>query len=412
MLTQFSVTNFQCIKEKATLDMRAIKLSEFKDTLINDRLLPVAAIYGPNGGGKSTLLRALFTLQRLVVKQFLSVKGTGPISDIKMSDTSVVPFKFAPESANKPTEFELFIEIEGIEYKYYMSIFDNKIVDESLYFKKVESKVIKEVFSRHKNEITLGAVIKNEVKLVDNIADEVPLFAWIGLVYKVDIIEKLKIWFLDAFCIDYNMPFQDELLVKLIFQMDIKNDEYTKNMKRKILDVLRSMDLNIASFKAERISEKSDIKISTKHIIDGKEYELDLHEESNGTKKIFGMLPLFLIVLDEGGTMIVDELDAKLHPQLLKYIISLFTNKGTNPKGAQLIFTSHDLTTMTKEVFRRDEIWFMAMGEQEYSNLYSLIDIRTEDGELVRPDAVYNKQYIEGRYGADPYLNVIKHWEM
>ena len=124
------------------------------------------------------------------------------------------------------------------------------------------------------------------------------------------------------------------------------------------------------------------------------------------------MLPIFVMALERGNNVIIDELDAKIHPKLLKFIIELFTRKDINTNGAQLVFTSHDLTTMTKEVFRRDEIWFMAMCKQEYSQLYSLTDIRAENGELVRKDAAYNKQYIEGRYGADPYLNAIKLWEV
>ena len=138
---------------------------------------------------------------------------------------------------------------------------------------------------------------------------------------------------------------------------------------------------------------------------------MTLNEESNGTKKIFALLPLFLVALKEARTIIVDELDAKLHTMLLKYIIELFNNKKTNPNGAQLIFTSHDLTTMTKELFRRDEIWFMSLNKNEYSKLYSLVEIRNEDGNIVRPDASYNKQYLEGRYGADPYLQKILNWE-
>ncbi len=413
MLTRFSVTNFQCIKDTATLDMRSITLSEYKDSLINKRLLPVAAIYGPNGGGKSTLLRALFTVNTLIARHFHTI-GAMSFSDLAAIGLPVTPFKFDKECLTKPTEFELFIEIDNIEYKYYISIFNNKIVDESLFFKKITSENSEELFSRHDKEIFLGATLKKQIKLADNIAAGTPLLAWIGMVYRVEHIEKLKKWFRSVIAVDYNNAIQDELLLDNIFQLELRNDEKSKRVKQKMLELLADMDLNIFSYRAERIPinpTQFTIKISTQHKVNDKIFELNLQEESNGTRKVFSLLPLFVVALEEGRVIIIDEMDAKIHPQLLKYIINLFTNKENNPNGAQLIFTSHDLTTMTNEVFRRDEIWFMAMNEEENSSLYSLIDIRGEDGKIVRKDAVYNKQYIEGRYGADPYLKKIKHWE-
>ena len=107
---------------------------------------------------------------------------------------------------------------------------------------------------------------------------------------------------------------------------------------------------------------------------------------------------------------VIDELDAKIHPVLLKYVIMLFNNMEINRKGAQLIFTSHDLSTMSNEVFRRDEIWFVAKGNNQNSKLYSLVEFKTGNGEVVRKDAKYDKQYLEGKYGADPYLRRIIDW--
>ena len=103
-------------------------------------------------------------------------------------------------------------------------------------------------------------------------------------------------------------------------------------------------------------------------------------------------------------------MDAKLHPKLLRYIIGLFTNPEINTKGSQLIFTSHDMSTMKPTVFRRDEIWFSALNKSNASKLYSLVEFRKENGTKVRPDETYDKQYIEGRYGADPYLKNILDW--
>ena len=106
----------------------------------------------------------------------------------------------------------------------------------------------------------------------------------------------------------------------------------------------------------------------------------------------------------------IDELDAKVHPVLLRYVIMLFNNMEINRNGAQLIFTSHDLSTMNNDIFRRDEIWFVAKGKEQNSKLYSLVEFKNTKGESVRMDAKYDKQYLEGKYGADPYLKTIIDW--
>ena len=117
------------------------------------------------------------------------------------------------------------------------------------------------------------------------------------------------------------------------------------------------------------------------------------------------ILPVILLALNEGRLIVIDELDAKLHPKLLRYVIMLFKNPTINRHGAQLLFTSHDMSTMKNTVFRRDEIWFAAEDEQHQSKIYSLSDIRQEDNTRIKNTAAYDKQYLEGRYGADPYLS-------
>ena len=152
------------------------------------------------------------------------------------------------------------------------------------------------------------------------------------------------------------------------------------------------------------------IEVYTKHCVAGVETELDLSDESSGTQKIFGLLPFIAASLLTGTALVIDELDAKIHPVLLKHIIMMFNDMTINKHNAQLIFTSHDLSTMNSEVFRRDEIWFVAKGNEENSKLYSLVEFKNEKGESVRKDAKFDKQYLEGKYGADPYLRRIIDW--
>ena len=169
------------------------------------------------------------------------------------------------------------------------------------------------------------------------------------------------------------------------------------------------MDLDIDNFRIEK-KENGQVEIFTTHIVDGVGVELKLEEESSGTRKIFGLLPYIVKSIVDGTVLLVDELDAKVHPALLKYIIGLYTNPDINRNGAQLIYTSHDLSTMNNELFRRDEIWFVAKGNGQNSKLYSLVEFKNEKGEAIRKDAKYDKQYLEGKYGADPYLQKIIDW--
>ena len=115
--------------------------------------------------------------------------------------------------------------------------------------------------------------------------------------------------------------------------------------------------------------------------------------------------------MSEGGILVIDELDAKLHPKLLKFLVMLFKNPEINTKNAQLIFTSHDVSTMKSSVFRTDEIWFACKLSDESSELYSLADIRDENNNHIQPSAAFDKQYLEGRYGADPYFQNMMEWK-
>ena len=199
-------------------------------------------------------------------------------------------------------------------------------------------------------------------------------------------------------------------------RMAISNSEHVKKL---MLDMIQEMDLDIVDFRVEE-REHDRIEVFTKHVVDDYEAELNLFDESSGTKKLFGLLPFIAKSLSVGTTLVIDELDAKIHPALLKYIIihpallkyiiMMFNDMKINRHGAQLIFTSHDLSTMNSEVFRRDEIWFVAKGNKENSKLYSLVEFKNNKGESVRKDAKFDKQYLEGKYGADPYLRKIIDW--
>lgn len=402
MLCQFTVKNYKSIREEITFDMQAAAISEHTDQVIFDRdgqqFLPVSVIYGPNGGGKSNVLKALLALNGKVLKSIHATRGGENV--YAAGNVEIKPFAFSEEAKNSPTEFELFFRTELAEYRYVLHVKGETVVYESLDRIKMETGRRSALFVRSGNEIELKGVF-SKLKISDDLSETLPLLSYLGITYrKNEVVNDVLDWF--EYSIDflnYGNPIQE-------LRTAIANSDTVKSL---ILDMIQEMGLDIEDF---RIEEKGDnrIEVYTQHVVNGYRSELTLAEESSGTKKLFGLLPFIVNSLAAGTTLIIDELDAKVHPVLLKYILGLFNNLEINRKGAQLIFTSHDLSTMNNEIFRRDEIWFVAKGNEQNSQLYSLVEFKNKDGEGVRKDAKYDKQYLEGKYGADPYLRKIIDW--
>ena len=127
--------------------------------------------------------------------------------------------------------------------------------------------------------------------------------------------------------------------------------------------------------------------------------------ESEGTKKIINMSGPIIDTLERGGLIVVDEFDAKLHPLLTKKIIEIFNSPESNPNNAQLIFATHDTNLLSNKIFRRDQIWFAEKdSNDESTDIYPLSDIREQNGDKIRNDRIYEKDYINGKYGAIPFL--------
>ena len=403
MLVQFSVKNFKSIKDEVTLDMQAASISEHGESLLsdktNEKFLPVSTIYGPNGGGKSNILEALDALiekVRLPIALTLNPGASSILNTVKSSE--IVPYLFSQESKNNPTEFELFFRTDVAEYRYNMQIKKNKILYESFDRLSFETNRISELFERENNNISLRGSF-SKLKITNSISEELPFLSYLGITYRNNEIinDSMKFIMTQFGFADLGNPF-NESIATIIKE---------KHIKTLLLDSLKEMDISIEDF---RIDEYQKV-IYTKHNVNGCNTELLLKDESSGTKKLFAVLPGLILGLELGSVLLIDELDAKLHPALLEYIINLFTNPEINKHNAQLIFTSHDLSTMNNEVFRRDEIWFVAKGNEQNSQLYSLIEFRDENGTTIRKDSIYNKQYLEGKYGADPYLRKIIDWE-
>ncbi len=402
MLCQFTVRNYKSIRGEVTFDMQAAAISEHEDKIIKDKdgeiFLPVSAIYGPNGGGKSNVLEALHIMAAKVLRPLYA---TGDNEERIFSQKKMViePFSFSEETKNKPTEFEVFFRTELAEYRYILHVKKDVVVYESLDRIKMDTGRHSALFERDKEIILKGVFAK--LKISDELSETLPLLSYLGITYKKnEIVKDVLEWF--EYGIDflnYGNPIEE-------LRMAVSSSESVKSL---MLQMIQEMDLDIVDFRVSR-DENDRIDVYTKHMVEGYETELNLLEESSGTKKLFGLMPFIADSLLSGTTLVIDELDAKIHPILLRHIIMMFSNMSINKKKAQLIFTSHDLSTMNSDVFRRDEIWFVAKGNAQNSQLYSLVEFKNEKGESVRKDAKFDKQYLEGKYGADPYLRRIIDW--
>ena len=401
MLIKYSVENFKSIRDKVELSMEAVGISDLQDSIIikeGEKYLPLAVLYGPNGGGKSNILESLFTFIHTIInpiKSSLINSSQENILKVRMT-----PFLFNNENVNKPISFEIIFSNNLGEYKYIISFLKNKVITENLDIVKYSTNRPSNLFERNYNVVKLGEEFK-KLNIPKLISDELPLLSFLGITYSQnEIVADAIDWFFNGILVEnYASRNADTQF------FEFRN----KEGKELFLQFLNEMNIDIKDYKIEK--KDNAVNIYTFHDVNGYIAQIHYMEESSGTKKMFSLAPKILRSLDLGSTLVIDELDAKLHPLILKYIIQLYNNKESNKNGAQLIFTSHDMTTMTSELFRRDEIWFAATGNHEDTQLYSLIEFKDDDGNTIRKDAVYNKQYLEGKYGADPYFKRIIDWD-
>ena len=394
MLCQFSFKNFWSYKDETDFGFQAASIPEFDDSIIKTEkaspLLTISSVYGPNGGGKSNLLKAFGCLVSTIVKPIADL-GKARQSLILQTSIPCIPFMMDNESNKESTSFQVFFRIEKNEYQYNLAVLNNEIVSESLYWKTIGAKKTGMVFEREGNDIELGSSI-NKANINTLVNPKMPYLSFLAINYEIPIISEVIYWFESCIVESYSNPFVENRIVLV-----------EEKIKKDLIRALNDLDIDIEDY---RLNEEEN-RLYTIRRVNEKAYELPFEYESDGTKKLLAALPVILLAIRQGRLVVIDELDSKLHPKLLRYIIKLFHNTEINKNGAQLLFTSHDLTTMRNDVFRRDEIWFACLNDNHESGIYSLYDIRDEKGRRVSNNAAFDKQYLEGRYGADPYLQNI-----
>ncbi len=416
MIYEFTFSNFRSYRKEATLDFGAKPISEFENTLIHGKdmeLLPVCVIYGPNGGGKSSVLMAIQSLQKIVLSPLTQLafmkKKSEQLSDISLEEiqknisdqeNGQFFYKWDEQGREMPTKYSILFQVDEWKYRYELKVNKDAILEENLYIQ-YSADELEALFERD----TEGVYLCDELRGIDieNMNESLPLLSYIGMFKNIPQIDQALRFFFGIQTINFDAPRRD----RTIFIKSIEKD------KSRVLNVIQSMGIDIVDIRVVYKEDGTVENVYTKHKLEnGKCRELELEEESSGTRKIFSILPIILASIDKGRFLVIDELDAKLHPALLQAMIELFTNPDINGNGAQLLFTSHDMTTMNNKVFRRDEIWFSAINGKDESVLYSLVDFRKENGKKTRNDETYSKQYLEGRYGADPYLKRMVNWEV
>lgn len=411
MLIEFSVGNFLSFKEIASLNMVASTrkndndTNTFSDGKIN--YLKSCVIYGANASGKSNLIEAMSFMRRFVLN---SSKDTQIRESIP-----VERFKLSTETDNMPSHFEIIFNLKGVIYRYGFELDHLKIHKEWLFYIPKTREV--KLFIRDDNDIKLGKAFKEGVDL-ENKTRINALFLSVVAQFNGEISEKIITWFTN-----FNM----------ISGVKNSSTEYTIKMlsdpgyKQQILNFMKISDLGIEDVSVETnvikinlpeeipepvrnylldqtngVVNKTTLTHHKKFNADNEFVNFELfkldYDESEGTKKIFSIAGPILETLQGGTVLVIDELDAKLHPKLTRFIIGLFNSDKINALNAQLIFATHDTSLLDKKLFRRDQIWFTEKDQFGSTTLYSLLEY------VVRKDASYNKDYFNGKYGAIPFI--------
>lgn len=415
MLIMFRVKNFASFKDEVILDMRAISYKDMKNHVLEtgkNKVVKTLALYGKNASGKSNLISALYYFESFVYNQFFDAGNRDDEVDLgdRMPNVRRSTFKLG-EEVNDDSEFEILFSHNDKTYQYGFVIHD--ISDEKKYIIKEEWLMVddKMVFDRQQDTTSFGKKYENELKNIDKQRQDrlyigvLDYFAE-GEVKKI--VDGFKAYLKHKFNVHFELILEGSvkgLVSGVSFSKRIVEDEeYRKTIEKfiRVADV-GIVGLSIEENMDEKTKERNPYKVKTIHNVyndEGeiiREEEFELNMESSGTNRYFSFIQYVLDIIEDGGVFIVDELSARLHPILTKFIVDIF--QGKRNKEAQLIFTTHDVSLMNRYQFRRDEIAFVEKNRKGESTLYTLADIKA------RSDASFAKDYMAGKYGAIPVLS-------
>lgn len=416
MLLQFNFSNYKSFANETTLDLTATGISELSHHVIHigkERLLPVAAIFGANASGKSHVYQA-FSYMRHMVLQSFSYGGNMALSAVAEDAHYRKPPSFAfDQRRGEPVTCEVHIIDRGTKRLiiYGFSADDQGIVEEWLYERAKTAKKNRLIMYRDRAQkmLEMPGFSSSEQTNISTALEPEALVVSLGAKLKVEKCVRLLNWFIQCETIDYGHPGEN-----LFRSTRIPQKFQSAEVQEAVLKFLTSFDDSIKGFRVEEVPPQEDAnspKYLVKTLHNALDSEgmiaLDLGQESAGTLKLFSLYPSLVSALTHGSVIFVDELNARLHPLLMRNLINLFAHESSNPNHAQLIFTTHDTWHLANHSLRRDEIWFTDKQSHGESTLYSLAEFACEGGEKIRKDENYEKNYLSGKYRAIPTLKTI-----
>lgn len=411
MLIQFSFKNYKSFRDDTVLDMSATKITEHRERVISigkEKLLPVAAVYGANASGKSNVIEAFRFMTTYVMDSF-AYGGEQSKNRKKSKKEMRTPFLFDENSRNEESSFEVYFitsEKEGCKtYNYGFALNDLGVCEEWLNVKAKTAKEFKSIFYREGSELEFKGLPAKSQENIRIALEKETLVVSLGAKLKVPKLKMIRDWFFNVNFTNFGNPIEDAFLSRMT-PIHFAED---KDVQKKVVDYFASFDSSIVDLNVRTIKDENDeeyLKIDAIHKIAGTDRmtSIPLEEESDGTLKMFALYPPLQDALETGGLLCVDELNARLHPLLVRSFLITFLDPKINKNHAQIIFTTHDTWQLSNNLLRRDEIWFTDKAEDGTTTLYSLADFVDEDGVKIRKDESYEKNYLLGKYKAIPSL--------
>ena len=413
MLIEFRVKNFRSLRDEQTLSLVADKDKSLQESntmpsgiKAAPTLLRSMAIFGPNAGGKSNLIKAL-QFMRAVVAESASVMQPGQAFHTQS-------FRFEATSVAQPTEFDVSFVLDGIRYQFGFALTAQRITREYLLVYKAFKPQL--WFERYFDEESgkdlydFGTGLKGPKSVWEGATRPNALFLSMAVQLNSEQLQPVFAWFVKQLAIFNEItPLGQHFSIEMLRKPE---------GKRAICDFLTSADISISDIEVvtlkvsgqavhfDMAAEKTEVRNEEQevhellfhHVTDHGEAVFSLGDESMGTRNLLFLTGPVLEILDKGMVLVVDELGSSLHPLLVRRLVELFQNSRFNKKGAQLIFTSHDTSLLDQDLFRRDQIWFVEKDRDQASKLYPLSDFSPRKNEALE------RGYLMGRYGALPFL--------
>jgi hypothetical protein len=412
MLIRFRVENFRSFREEQELSLVASAISEHAETLIPAgsglRLLRAAAVYGPNASGKSALFHALSFMRTAVIDSHRNWLPNGRILR--------TPFSLNETSASEPSLVAVDLLVDGVRYEYGFTADSVRVHEEWLYaypkgrrqewFTRDASRDVEFAFSRslvgenraisaltRPNSLFLSAAAQN------NHEQLLPVFEWFS--QKLSIVEDSTRRHFERYAVQLcgNELYRRTLLASLA-SADLGVTDVEYNEGPFVVDA-QGLSAPIAKASAELLELFRTPHVRLWHSAGDSRSSVPLpfEQESRGTRTLFGLLGILGWSLNNGGTLVVDELDQSLHSHLARQIVRRFLSPATNPQAAQLLFNTHDTNLLGDDLLRRDQVWFTEKTLDGATRLFPLTDFRARKYENLE------RGYLQGRYGAVPSLS-------